>query len=88
MPDWLLEQIFPYTHQVKVKIETLASSKTILNMNITTLKLIAVGVAGGIFGFVAARIYFHPSSAPYAQNEKSIERAESAEPAAPIVSIE
>ena len=69
-------------------------------MNITTLKLIAVGVAGGIFGFVAARIYFHPSSAPYAQHEKSIEpadpaepeksaeSAESAEPSAPIVSIE
>ena len=83
MPDWLLERIFPYTHQVKVKIETLASSKTILNMNTTTLKLIAVGVAGGLLGFVAARIYFHPSPAPHAQNEKSMEPAEPAKPAEP-----
>jgi hypothetical protein len=91
MPDWLLEQIFPYTHQVKVKIETLASSKTILNMNTTTLKLIAVGVAGGLLGFVAARIYFHPSPvphAPHAQNEKSMEPAEPAEPAEPEKSAE
>jgi len=83
MPDWLLEQIFPYTHQVKVKIETLASSKTILNMNTTTLKLIAAGVAGGFLGFVAARIYFHLPPAPHAshaQNEKSMEPAEPAEP--------
>jgi hypothetical protein len=89
MPDWLLEQIFPYTHQVKVKIETLASSKTILNMNTTTLKLIAVGLAGGLLGFVAARIYFHPSPAPHvphvphAQNEKSMNPVEPAEPAEP-----
>ena len=96
MPDWLLERIFPYTHQVKVKIETLASSKTILNMNTTTLKLIAVGVAGGLLGFVAARIYF--SLPPPAQHEEKsmnpVEPAEPekpekpAEPAAPIVSIE
>jgi len=84
MPDWLLERIFPYTHQVKVKIETLASSKTILNMNTTTLKLIAAGVAGGLLGFVAARIYFHPSPAPHAQNEKSMEPAEPAKPAEPV----
>jgi len=103
MPDWLLERIFPYTQQVKVKIETLASSKTILNMNTTTLKLIAVGLAGGLLGFVAARIYFHPSPAPHvphvshAQNEKSmnpvepVEPAEPekpAEPAAPTISVE
>ena len=52
-------------------------------MNTTTLKLIAVGVAGGFLGFVAARIYFHPSPAPHAphaQNEKSTETAEPAEP--------
>ena len=55
-------------------------------MNTTTLKLIAVGVAGGFLGFVAARIYFHPSPvphaphAPHAQNEKSMEPAEPAEP--------
>ena len=89
MPDWLLERIFPYTQQVKVKIETLASSKTILNMNTTTLKLIAVGLAGGLLGFVAARIYFHPSPAPHvphvphAQNEKSMNPVEPAEPAEP-----
>jgi len=75
MPDWLLERIFPYTQQ------TLASSKTILNMNNTTLKLIAVGVAGGLFGFIVARLYFHSSApsvlpASLAQNEKSIEPAE------------
>jgi len=78
---------------VKVKIETLASSKTILNMNTTTLKFIAVGVAGGLIGFAAARIYFHPStpsassvlpapsvsSALPAQNEKFMESAEPAE---------
>ena len=89
MPDWLLERIFPYTQQVKVKIETLASSKTILNMNTTTLKLIAVGVAGGLLGFVAARIYFHPSPAPHAQNEKSMKPAEpekSVEPVDPPIS--
>jgi hypothetical protein len=90
MPDWLLERIFPYTQQ------TLASSKTILNMNIntTTLKLIAVGVAGGLFGFMAARLYFHSSAssvlpASLAQNEKSMEPAEpekSVEPADPPIS--
>jgi hypothetical protein len=89
MPDWLLERIFPYTQQ------TLVSSKTILNMNTTTLKLIAVGVAGGLFGFVAARIYFHPSPAPHvphvphAQNEKSMKPAEpekSVEPVDPPIS--
>jgi hypothetical protein len=73
---------------VKVKIETLASSKTILNMNTTTLKLIAVGVAGGLLGFVAARIYFHLPPAPHAQNEKSMEPAEPAEPAEPEKSAE
>jgi hypothetical protein len=87
MPDWLLERIFPYTQQLK--IETLASSKTILNMNTTTLKLIAVGVVGGLLGFVAARIYFHPSPAPHvphvphAQNEKSMNPVEPAEPEKP-----
>ena len=79
MPDWLLERIFPYTHQVKVKIETLASSKTILNMNTTTLKLIAVGVAGGLLGFAAARIYFSLPR-PVQHEEKSTETAEPAEP--------
>ena len=85
MPDWLLERIFPYTQQ------TLVSSKTILNMNTTTLKLIAVGVAGGLLGFVAARIYF---SLPLpAQHEgKSMNPVEPAEPAdpadPPISSIE
>ena len=52
-------------------------------MNTTTLKLIAVGVAGGLLGFVAARIYFHlppAPHAPHAQNEKSMEPAEPAEP--------
>jgi hypothetical protein len=83
MPDWLLERIFPYTQQLK--IETLVSSKTILNINTATLKLIAVGVAGGLIGFVVARLYFHSSapsvlSAPLAQHEKSMEPAKSAEP--------
>ena len=53
-------------------------------MNTTTLKLIAAGVAGGLLGFVAARIYFHPSPAPHAQNEKSMEPAEPAKPAEPV----
>ena len=87
MPDWLLERIFPYTHQVKVKIETLASSKTILNMNTATLKLIAVGVAGGLLGFAAARIYF--SLPPSVQHEeKSTETAEPAEPDHPLSPVE
>ena len=58
-------------------------------MNTTTLKLIAVGVAGGLLGFVAARIYFHPSPAPHAQNEKSMKPAEpekSVEPVDPPIS--
>ena len=82
MPDWLLERIFPYTQQVKVKIETLASSKTILNMNTTTLKLIVVGVAGGLLGFAAARIYFSPPR-PVQHEEKSTETAEPADPEKP-----
>jgi hypothetical protein len=74
---------------VKVKIETLASSKTILNMNTATLKLIAVGVAGGLFGFVAARLYFHSSTpsvlpAPLVQHEKSMEPAEPEKPVEPV----
>ena len=83
MPDWLLERIFPYTHQVKVKIETLASSKTILNMNNPTLKLIAVGVAGGLLGFAAARIYFSLPP-PVQHEEKSTETEEPAKPAEPV----
>ena len=94
MPDWLLERIFPYTQQVKVKIETLASSKTILNMNTTTLKFIAVGIAGGLFGLALGRIYFSP---PPAKPAESAEPAESDhplspmkldEPPAPTISIE
>lgn len=87
MPDWLLERIFPYTHQVKVKIETLASSKTILNMNTATLKLIAVGVAGGLLGFAAARLYFSPPR-PVQHEEKSMKPAEPAEPEKPEKSAE
>jgi hypothetical protein len=81
MPDWLLERIFPYTPPA------LLSSKTVANMNTTTLKFIAVGVAGGLLGFVAARIYFSSWSAVHAHEEKSMEPvelaelAESAEPA-------
>jgi hypothetical protein len=77
MPDWLLERIFPYTQQ------TLVSSKTILNMNTTTLKLIAVGVAGALFGFMTARIYF---SLPAQHEEKSMNPVEPAEPADPPIS--
>ena len=80
MPDWLLERIFPYTQQVKVKIETLASSKTILNMNTTTLKFIAVGIAGGILGF--------SPPPPVQHEEKSTETAEPAEPEKPEKSAE
>ena len=87
MPDWLLERIFPYTQQVKVKIETLASSKTILNMNTTTLKFIAVGIAGGLFGLALGRIYFSPPP-PVQHEEKSTETAEPAEPEKPEKSAE
>jgi hypothetical protein len=87
MPDWLLERIFPYTQQ------TLASSKTILNMNTATLKLIAVGVAGGLLGFVAARLYFHSSTpsvlpAPLVQHEKSMEPAEPEKPVEPAKPVD
>jgi hypothetical protein len=68
---------------VKVKIETLASSKTILNMNTATLKLIAVGVAGGLLGFAAARIYFSLPP-PVQHEEKSTETEEPAKPAEPV----
>ena len=67
-----------------------------MNMNTTTLKLIAVGVAGGLLGFVAARIYFHSSApsvlpASLAQNEKSMEPAEpekSVEPVEPVEPVD
>ena len=90
MSEWL-ERFFPYTHQIKVKFETLASSKTIINMNTTTLKLIAVGVAGGLLGFTVARIYFSPLPAAAPHEEKSMKPAEpekSVEPVKPEKSVE
>lgn len=50
-------------------------------MNTATLKLIAVGVAGGLLGFAAARIYFSLPP-PVQHEEKSTETEESAKPAA------
>ena len=87
MSEWL-ERFFPYTHQIKVKFETLASSKTIINMNTTTLKLIAVGVAGGLLGFTVARIYFSPPPAVHAHEEKSMKPAGAAEPEKSVEPVE
>ena len=56
-------------------------------MNTTTLKLIAVGVAGGLLGFAAARIYFSPPP-PVQHEEKSTETEEPAEPAEPAEPVE
>lgn len=47
-------------------------------MNTATLKLIAVGIAGGLFGLALGRIYFSPPR-PVQHEEKSTETAEPAE---------
>ena len=56
-------------------------------MNTTTLKLIAVGVAGGLLGLALGRIYFSPPR-PVQHEEKSTETAEPAEPEKPAGSHE
>ena len=81
VPDWFLDRIYPYTHQVKIKIETLATSKTILSMNSATIKLIAVGITGCVLGYFIGRIYLPVSALPPPPPP-----SEPAEPAAEIIS--
>ena len=80
VPDWFLDRIYPYTHQVKIKIETLATSKTILSMNSATIKLIAVGITGCVLGYFIGRIYLPVSALPPPPPP-----SEPAEPAAEII---
>ena len=89
LPDWFLERVYPYTRQVKIKIETLASSKTILSMNSSTVKLIAVGITGCALGYLIGRICLPPSPpAEIISDKKDSETAPPAEPAPPAPPIE
>jgi len=90
LPDWFLERVYPYTRQVKIKIETLASSKTILSMNSSTIKLIAVGITGCALGYLIGRICLPPVPPPPAEiilDKKDSETAPPAETAPPIESV-
>ena len=57
-------------------------------MNTTTLKFIAVGIAGGLFGLALGRIYFSPPPAKPAESAEPEKPAEPAEPDHPLSPVE
>lgn len=75
MPDWLLDQIFSSTRDLKVKIEAISASRATGIMNSNTLKLIGACLAGSILGYVVGRL-----TAPFALAEETAEPEKSAEP--------
>lgn len=87
MPDWLLEQIFLSTRDMKAKIDSMPTFTTTRTMNSNTLKLIAACLAGGILGYVIGRL-----SAPFAlaaaEEEEPVAAEEPRTPPAHIEQID